>query len=133
QLKETAGDADEALSAIEALAETSHDAQVKADNYVKASAILEGRGDVLGAIDRYRLALRAVPDHAPATDGLVRALLVRNDVRAAAELLTEAIDHARHASRRAKLSADLARLALERLEDHEMAIAAANAALEADR
>jgi tetratricopeptide (TPR) repeat protein len=133
ELRASAGDADEARSAIEALAETSHDAQVKADSYVKVAGLLEERGDVLGAIDRYRLALQAVPDHAAATDGLVSGLLKRNDVQAAAELLADAMDHARLPSRRARLSAELARLALERLGDDETAVAAANNALESDR
>lgn len=133
ELKERAGDRDEALSAIEALATTSHDAQVKADNFVKAAHLLEERGDVLGAIDRYRLAISAVPDHAAATDGLCAALLARNDAGAAAALLADAIPHARLGSRRAKLAAELARIAFARLGDDETAEAAALQALEDDR
>lgn len=133
QLKESAGDRDAALSAIEALASGSHDAQVKADNYVKAAHLLEERGEVLGAIDRYRLALAAVPDHVAATDGLCAALVRRNDAMAAATLLADAIPHARLGSRRARLAAELARLAFERLGDDETAEAAALQALEADR
>lgn len=133
ELKANLGDADEARSAIEALAESSHDAQVKADSYAKAAALSVTRGDVLGAIDRYRLALAAVPDHVAATDGLCAALLQRNDVQAAAELLADAAEHARLPSRRARLYAQLARLALDRLGDDETALAAANSALDADR
>ena len=78
------------------------------------------------------MALAAVPDHQTAADGLYATYVSRGDNSAAANVLLNAIELSRLPSRRAKLSAELARLALFELQDLELAENAATQAFEGD-
>ena len=61
RLREVSGDAHAALSAIEALASKANTPEGKAEQWMRAARLLEGRGDRDGAIERYKLALESNP------------------------------------------------------------------------
>src|SRR5262249_26953962 len=56
RLRETSGDANSAVAAVEALAAKASSNEARAELYVRAAKLLEGRGDKDGAIERYKLA-----------------------------------------------------------------------------
>ena len=61
RLREISGDAHAAIVAIEALAAKAQTPEAKAEQWLRAARLLEGRGDRDGAIERYKLALEANP------------------------------------------------------------------------
>lgn len=129
ELKQRSGDANEAVRALDALADNATTANARADNYVRAGRLLEKRKDLAGAAERYKLALDAVPHHGEASTSLRGAYLALGDVNAAVELLQSQIAVTESATARGKLTAELARLAYERLDDNELAQSAATQAL----
>ncbi len=130
ELKQRSGDADEALRALDALAENATTPAARADNYIRSARLLEKHHDLSGACERYKLALDAVPHHAEASSGLRRAYIALGDANAASELLQRQIEATESATLRGKLTAELARLAFEELKDYELAQQAATVALE---
>lgn len=130
ELKQQSGDAEQALRALDTLAETSTDPNARADNYTRAAKLLEKRNDLAGAVEHYKLALDAVPHYGEAASGLRHAYLKLGNVGAAVEALRHQIAVTESITARGKLTAELAKLAYERIGDVELAEQAARQALE---
>ncbi len=133
ELRETQGDAHEALRAVEALADTAEDMAEKAKHYVRAAGILEARGDLDAAIERYKLALDATPENPRISAALRKALVATGDASSAIELLQTEIEATEGDAKRAKLSAEMGYLALAAGNSDDLAERAAKRALEWDR
>ncbi len=129
RLRESVGDADAALTAIEALAEKAEGAQARAEQWVRAARLLEGRGDRDGAIERYKRALDANPADTGAALALRTAYVARGDVNAAIQLLEREAEKAEGERQRAKLNAEIAVLSREKLKDDKRAEEAAKRAI----
>lgn len=132
RLRETAGQEDAALDAIETLAERAETPEARAEQYVRAAGLLKARGDRDGAIDRYKRALDATPTDTTISAALRAAYVDRGDVNAAVDLLEKEIDQTEGDRQKAKLCAELAALCRDRLEDDERAERAARRALDHD-
>jgi len=131
-LKEQTGDAHAALSAIEALAAKATTAEQKAEQWVRAAKLLEGRGDRDGAIERYKLALESNPKDAGAAAALRAAYAARGDVASVMTLVERELAHAEGNMAKARLHAELARLYREHMKDDAKAEQAAKRAAELD-
>ncbi len=131
-LRETSGDADKALEAIEALADKATSPEAKAEQFLRAAKLLEERGDRDGAIDRYKQALDANPSDRTASAALRAAYAARGDANAALELIEREIDQTEGDRAKAKLAAEAAVLALEQLKDEKKAKDSADRALSFD-
>lgn len=132
RLRELTGDADAALTAIEALAEKATTPEGKAEQFMRAAKLLEARGDRDGAIERYKLALDANPKDRAAAVALRAAYATRGDAGAAVELIAKEIEAASSDLQKARLYAELATLAKERLKDLPRAETAAKQATDLD-
>jgi tetratricopeptide (TPR) repeat protein len=132
KLRESAGDADAALSAIEALAAQAQSADAKADQWIRAAKLLDARGDRDGAIERYKRALDARPADPVATAGLREAFAARGDAHAAIQLIERELEHTEGALAKAKLAGQMAILYRARLRDAARAEQAAKRAVELD-
>jgi tetratricopeptide (TPR) repeat protein len=128
-MRENAGDADAALSAIETLAQKSSTPEAKAEQYLRAAKLLESRGDKDGAIERYKLALDANPSDTGAAASLRAAYLARGDVNAALQLLERELERTEGDRAKAKLAGELAVLARDKLKDEKRAEEAAKRAI----
>ncbi|MSP24808.1 MAG: hypothetical protein EXR75_06500 [Myxococcales bacterium] len=126
------GDALAALAAVESLAEKAETPSAKADQWLRAGRILATHGDRDGAIQRFKLALEALPTHAAAGDALRDAYLARGDAGSAVELLKTEIDRTDGALAKARLCHDLAVLLRDRAADFEAAREAADRAVTLD-
>jgi tetratricopeptide (TPR) repeat protein len=125
RIRESSGDADAALAAIEQLAEKASSKEAKAEQYLRAAKLLEGRGDRDGAIERYKLALDANPSDITAAAALRHAYLSRGDVNAALQLLEREMQETEGDRAKAKLLGEMATLARDRLKDDKRAEEAA--------
>jgi tetratricopeptide (TPR) repeat protein/tRNA A-37 threonylcarbamoyl transferase component Bud32 len=132
RMRESAGDADAALQAIEALAAKATTPEAKAEQFLRAAKLLEQRGDRDGAIERYKLALDANPKDASASASLRAAYAARGDVNAALQLLEREIDQTEGDRSKAKLAAEMAALARDRLKDDKRAEEAAKRSISFD-
>ncbi len=131
-LREQAGDAAAALKAIEALAEKAATPRDRGEHYVRAAKMLESRGDLDGAVSRYKMALDANPKESTASNALRSIYAERGEAGAAIELLLKEIEFADVASTKARLAAEIAKLAREKLKDNARAETAAKEALRYD-
>jgi len=132
KLRAHSGDAALALRAVEALAHQAPTAEGKADQWLRAARILEESGDLDGAIERYKLALDAAPEHPGAGVGLRAAYTARGDAAAAVELIGRQVELAAGPLQKAKLLAEAARLSKYKLDDDERARALATQAQRLD-
>jgi tetratricopeptide (TPR) repeat protein len=132
KLRESAGDSDAALSAIEALANQAHSPDGRADQWLRAAKLLESRGDRDGAIERYQRVLDARPTDAVATAGLREAFAARGDAAAAIRLIERELGHTDSLQVKARLYGQMAVLYRTRLRNPKDAEQAAKRALELD-
>jgi tetratricopeptide (TPR) repeat protein len=132
RLRETSGDQDAALAALETLAERAESPEAKAEHLQRAAKLLEGRGDRDRAILNYKRALDASPKDTAIATALRAAYIARGDVNAAVELLEQEIDGTEGDRQKAKLAAELATLHRTRLKDDDRADKAGRRALEYD-
>ncbi|MBX3181017.1 MAG: tetratricopeptide repeat protein [Polyangiaceae bacterium] len=132
RLRESSGDADAALSAIDALAQKAASPEAKAEQYIRAAKLLEARGDRDQAIERYKLALDANPKDASASAALREAYAARGDTAAALQLLQRELEQTEGTRAKARLAAEMAKLARDRLKDDAKAEDAAKRALTLD-
>ncbi len=130
RLRESLGDADAALAAIDALAEKATLPEARAEQYLRAAKLLEGRGDFDEAIERYKLALDAQPTHTAASAALREAYLSRGNPHAAATLLEQEINRTKGERAQGRLRGELSSIFLRKLHEagraEEMARAAIN-------
>jgi serine/threonine protein kinase/lipopolysaccharide biosynthesis regulator YciM len=129
RLRELTGDADAALSAIEALAGKATTPEQKAEQWVRAARLLEGRGDKDGAIERYKLALEVSPKDAVASAALRQAYTQRGEIQGLVTIIEQDLVHADGPTVKARLYAELARVYREKLRDMGKAEVAAREAV----
>jgi len=131
-LRQSTGDADAALAALEALASRATSPEAKAEQYIRAAKVLEARGDRDGAIERYKRALDANPKDSTSAAALREAYTARGDVNAAIQLLEREIAHTEGELGKARLCGQMAILARDRLKDDKRAEEAAKRAIAFD-
>jgi tetratricopeptide (TPR) repeat protein len=132
RLRESAGDADAALAAIDALGAKASTPEAKAEQLLRAAKLLESRGDRDGAIDRYKRALDVNPGDLTAANALREAYVARGDVNAAIQLIERAIEHTDGDRAKAKLCGQIAALYRNKLKDDKRAEEAAKRAVKLD-
>jgi tetratricopeptide (TPR) repeat protein/tRNA A-37 threonylcarbamoyl transferase component Bud32 len=132
RLREMSGDAHAALTAIEALAAKAATPEAKAEQWMRAARLLDGRGDRDGAIERYKLALEANPKDPAAAVALRQAYATRGDAASVVALVEKELAHAEGKTAKARLHAELAKVQREKLRDNDKAEANARAAIELD-
>jgi tetratricopeptide (TPR) repeat protein len=132
KLRESAGDADAALTAIDALAAKASTPEARAEQYVRAANLLKARGDRDGAIERYKQALDANPRDFGVAAALREAYLERGDINATMQLLEREIEVTEGDRAKAKLAGEMATLAVTRLRDEQRAVQAARRAIAFD-
>ena len=131
-LRQQSGDSQAALKAIETLAERAATPNEKADHYIRAARLLQEREDMEGAIARFRLALEANPRASAASSALRALYLDRGEVTSAIELISKERDYTEAPNVKAKLCAEAAKLARNRLKDNTRAEISAKEALDYD-
>jgi tetratricopeptide (TPR) repeat protein len=131
-LRESTGDADAALAALETLANRATSPEAKAEQYIRAAKVLEARGDRDGAIERYKRALDANPRDSTSAAALREAYTARGDVNAAIQLLEKEIAQTDGELGKARLAGQIAILSRDRLKDDKRAEEAAKRALAFD-
>ncbi len=132
RLREAAGDADAALSALDALANRAPTAEAKAEHYIRAAKVLEARGDRDGAIERYKRAFDANPKDSTSAVALREAYTASGDLSAAVHILEQELLHTVGVVAKARLTGQIASFARERLKDDKRAEEAAKRALALD-
>ncbi|MEO8904192.1 MAG: tetratricopeptide repeat protein [Polyangiaceae bacterium] len=132
RLRESTGDADAALAALETLASRATSPEAKAEQYVRAAKVLEARGDRDGAIERYKRALDANPKDSTSAAALRDAYTARGDVNSAVQLLERELMHTEGDLAKGRLLGQIATLARGRLQDDKRAEEAAKRALALD-
>ncbi len=132
RLRESAGDADAALSAIDALAAKATTPEARAEQFVRAARLLESRGDRDAAVERYKQALDANPRDLGTAAALREAYVARGDVNAAIQLLERAVEHTEGDIAKAKLIGQSATLYASNLKDPKRAEEAAKRAAKLD-
>jgi tetratricopeptide (TPR) repeat protein len=132
RLREMSGDSQAALSAIEALALKAATPEGKAEQWLRAARLLEGRGDRDGAIERYKLALEANPREATASSALRVAYDARGDAASIAALVEKELTYAEGKMAKARLYAELARVQRDKLHDEDRAETSARIATDLD-
>ncbi len=132
RLRELTGDARAALSAIEALAAQAVTPEARAELWLRAARLLEGRGDRDAAIERYKLALEACPKDASAGAALRAAYAARGEASSVVALIEKELEVADSQMAKARLYAELARVQRDKLRDDEAADANARTAVDLD-
>jgi tetratricopeptide (TPR) repeat protein len=117
RLRETSGDAQAALTAVEALATHASTKEAQAELWTRAARLLEGHGDKDGAIVRYKLALEAMPRDAAILLALRHAYEERGEHAEVVALLERELSVTDGNLQRARLLAELANLFRTKLHD----------------
>lgn len=123
------GDVKAAAVALDTLAGQAKTPQDKADAFVRAGKILEEKHDLDGAIERYKRALDAVDDYAPATSRLRDLYASRGDAQGAIDILQREIEAADGTNQRARLWGEVAKIYRDRANNREKAMEAAQKAV----
>jgi serine/threonine protein kinase/lipopolysaccharide biosynthesis regulator YciM len=131
-LRELSGDADAALSAIEALAAKAATPEAKAEHWMRAGRLLEGRGDLDGAIERYKAALEAQPREPSIFAALRNAYAQRGDAAQVAALVEKELVYTEGNLAKARLHVEVARVYRADLDENEKAGEAAKRAVALD-
>jgi tetratricopeptide (TPR) repeat protein len=131
-LRELTGDANAALAAIEALAAKAKTPEAKAEQWMRAGRLLEGRGDLDGAIERYKAAIESNPKDASASAALRKAYGQRGDAASVVALIEKELEQAEGKLAKARLYAEAARVYREKLNEGDKAADAAKKASELD-
>ncbi len=132
RLRERSGDAHAALAAIEALAAQAATPEARAEQWVRAARLLEGNGDKVGAIERYKLALEENPRDMAAAAALREAYIERGEADSLVALIEKELEHTDAKVARGRLYAELARIRREKLHDSDRAEVNAKTAIELD-
>ncbi len=132
RLREMSGDAHAALEAIEALAAKAATPEAKAELWLRAARLLEGRGDRDGAIERYKMSLEANPKETAASAALRHAYAARGEAAGVVSLIEKELEFAESKVAKGRLHAELARVQREDLHDAEAAEGNAKIAIEFD-
>ncbi len=131
-LRAESGDAHNAVRAIEELAEQAASPEARAEQYLRAAAMLEAQGDSAGALMRYKLAADACPTNPSITRKVREKYTEHKNYAAAVTLIEEELERTEGAASRAKLSGEMALICQRYLLDDKRAGAAAQVALHLD-
>lgn len=131
-LRATAGDSESALDAIEALAEAAKTPKERAEQYLRAAALLEQQGDLEASIGQLKRAIDAFPDDGTARAKLKSKYVVMGNFAGVVELLDEELENAKGDLQRAKLAGQIAVLCQRHLQDAERASSMAQLAFHLD-
>jgi tetratricopeptide (TPR) repeat protein len=131
-LRATAGDSASALDAIEALAEAAKTPRERAEQYLRASALLEQRGDLEASIAQLKRAIDAHPDDGAARSKLKAKYVAMGNFAGVVDLLEEELENARGEHQRATLAGQIAVLCQRHLQDLERASSMAQLAFHLD-
>ncbi len=132
RLREKAGDASAALTAIEALARTAPTPEGSAEQWVRAARLLESQGDRDAAIERYKRATEATPLDASIAAALRQAYAARGDAASVVKLIERELDLAHGQMAQARLHGELARVLRDKLYADDDAEKHAKLAIEID-
>ena len=132
RLREQAGDAKAALTAIEALALGAPTPEARAETWVRAARLLEGRGDRDAAIERYKRAIEATPGDATIATALRQAYAARGDAASVVKLIERELELAHGDMAKARLHGELARVLRDKLYADDEAEKHARRAIEID-
>ncbi|HVY30134.1 MAG TPA: protein kinase [Polyangiaceae bacterium] len=131
-LRATAGDSESALDAIEALAEAAKTPKERAEQYLRAAALLEQQGDLEASIGQLKRAIDAFPEDGAARAKLKNKYVVMGNFAGVVELLDEELENAKGDLQRAKLAGQIAVLCQRHLQDAERASSMAQLAFHLD-
>ena len=115
RLREQEGDARAALRAIEELAASAASGKARAELWVRAARLLEGRGDRDAAIERYKLAIEEDPGDAATQMALRQAYAARGDAAGVVKILERELALADGEMAKARLHGELARVLRDKL------------------
>ncbi|MDF3069857.1 MAG: protein kinase [Polyangiaceae bacterium] len=131
-LRATAGDSESALDAIEELAGAAKTPKERAEQYLRASALLEQRGDLEASIAQLKRAIDAAPEDGSARAKLKSKYTAMGNYAGVVDLLEEELDNAKGEHQRAKLAGQIAVLCQRHLQDTERASSLAQLAFHLD-
>jgi tetratricopeptide (TPR) repeat protein len=131
-LRATAGDSASALDAIEALAAAAKTPKERADQHLRASALLEQRGDLEASIAQLKRAIDAFPDDGAARSKLKAKYVAMGNFAGVVDLLEEELENASGEHQRATLAGQIAVLCQRHLQDTERASSMAQLAFHLD-
>jgi tetratricopeptide (TPR) repeat protein len=131
-LRELTGDSHAALTAIEALASKATTPEAQAEQWLRAGRLLEGRGDLDGAIERYKAAIEANPRDAGASGALRKAYAQRGDAASAVAQIEKELEYAEGKLAKARLYAEAGRIYRDKLKDNDKAADMARKASDLD-
>ncbi len=132
RMREQAGDARAALSAIEELAASAPTPEARAELWVRAARLLEGRGDRDSAIERYKRAIEENPGAVEIQTALRHAYAARGDAASVVKILERELALADGDMAKARLHGELARVLRDKLFADSDAERHAKAAIEVD-
>ncbi|HEY8943002.1 MAG TPA: protein kinase, partial [Polyangiaceae bacterium] len=116
-LRAAAGDSEHAVSALDALAERAPTPEARAEQYLRAAAMLEARGEVAGALTRYKFAADANPNSPSITRKVRQKYRELGNYGAAVHLIEEELERTEGAAQRAKLAGEMALIFQRHLHD----------------
>jgi tetratricopeptide (TPR) repeat protein len=131
-LRATAGDSESALDAIEELATAAKTPKERADQYLRAAALLEQQGDLEASIAQLKRAIDAYPDDGSARSKLKSKYVVMGNFAGVVDLLEEELENAKGDHQRSKLAGQIAVLCQRQLQDVERASSMAQLAFHLD-
>lgn len=131
-LRAEAGDSAQAVSALDELADRAATPEARADQYLRAAALLEARGDVPAALARYKFAAEASPTNPQITRKVRQKYQQLGNYGAAVQLIEEELERTEGSATRAKLAGEMAVICHRYLHDDKRASAAAQIALHLD-
>ena len=131
-LRVTAGDSESALDAIEELAEAAKTPKERAEQYLRASALLEQRGDLEASIQQLKRAIEAFPEDGAARAKLKSKYVVMGNFAGVVDLLEEELENAKGDHQRSKLAGQIGVLCQRHLQDTERASSMAQLAFHLD-
>jgi golgin subfamily B member 1 len=133
KLYEKAGDAQGSVDYMTRVAELTSDSKQRVEAFYRIGRALDEKlGDRVSAQDKYEVALDLDPSHLPTLGALKQIALDNADYDKAARYIDQEQSYTTAPRQRAKLLVELGRLREEMLQDHDSAVLAWEAAVEAD-
>jgi len=133
KLYERKGDHSAALDMLGQLAGVVSDPAEQVSLKHRMGRILDQElGDRVSALEQFQMAIDLEPGHLPSLEAMRNIYVDSGDWAAAAKMLTLEVEHTEKARKRAALLVDLGRIRSERLDDEAGAVAAFEAASQAD-
>ena len=133
KLYDKLGDAQQSIDYMTRVAELTQDTKQRVEAFYKIGKALDEKlGDRVSAQDRYEMALDLDPSHVPTVAALRQIAIDNADYDKAARYLDQEQSYTTAGRPRARLLVELGKLREEMLGDHDSAVLAWEAALEAD-